>query len=138
MEFQEKIMERSGLGDETGLSDGIVAMKVLLHPPSMQCLLLHMQFLLQACCRAHHVQACQSQPSHKSACMRCLVLPHCAMLLQDGVPCPSLRSCRQMGAVLAVGGPVCMCRGAAYCCRVHHVQAYPSSPAVTYGPRSDC
>ena len=28
MEFQEKILERSGLGDETGLSDGIVAMKV--------------------------------------------------------------------------------------------------------------
>jgi hypothetical protein len=27
LEFQEKILERSGLGDETGLSDGIAAMK---------------------------------------------------------------------------------------------------------------
>jgi hypothetical protein len=33
VEFQEKILERSGLGDETGLSDGIVAMKV---PPAFQ------------------------------------------------------------------------------------------------------
>lgn len=27
MEFMEKIIERSGLGDETGLSDGILAMQ---------------------------------------------------------------------------------------------------------------
>ena len=27
LEFQEKILERAGLGDETGLSDGIAAMK---------------------------------------------------------------------------------------------------------------
>ena len=27
MEFMEKIIERSGLGDETGLSDGILAMR---------------------------------------------------------------------------------------------------------------
>ena len=27
IEFQEKILERSGLGDETGLSDGILGMR---------------------------------------------------------------------------------------------------------------
>ena len=31
MIFQEKIIERSGLGDETGLSDGAHSLKACLH-----------------------------------------------------------------------------------------------------------